>query len=71
MNNEIVGVVSLTCVDGDLHISIDVEFVAIGLDSLVADGLDSLVADLVLELHDVANMDFMVEDIFVAGCDHL
>lgn len=37
VSNEIVGVVSLVCVDGDLHIVVDVEFVANGVDSLIAD----------------------------------
>lgn len=37
VSNEIFVVVSLACVDGDLHIFIDVEFDVFGVDSLVAD----------------------------------
>lgn len=37
MSNEMVGVESLGCVDGDLHISSTVNFVATSVDSLVAD----------------------------------
>ena len=37
VSNEIVGVESLACVDGDLHVAIDVEFFVVGVDSLVAD----------------------------------
>ena len=36
VRNEIVGVVSLACVYGDLHSAIDVEFIVVGVDSLVA-----------------------------------
>lgn len=102
VSNEIIGVVSLACVDGDLHIAIDVEFDVAGMDSLVADlvldlhdtvdlyipdlhmfdmaedlhvllmgDLNLHVSDLVLELHDVANMEYMFEDIVVVGCDQL
>ena len=37
VSNQIVGVVSLACVDGNLHVSIDVEFVVASVDSLVID----------------------------------
>lgn len=35
MRNGIVGVVILACVDGDLHIATDMEFVTTAMDSLV------------------------------------
>ena len=37
VRNETIGVVSLECVNGDLHVVADVGFVAIGVDSLVVD----------------------------------
>ena len=37
MSNEIIGVVILACVVGDLHIVVDVEFFVVGVDSLVVD----------------------------------
>ena len=37
MSSEIAGVLSLGCVDGDLHVSIDVDFIVVGVDSLVVD----------------------------------
>ena len=39
MRNEIVGVVILACVDRNLHVFPDVEFIFAGVDSLVA-GVD-------------------------------
>ena len=44
VNNEIASVVSLACVDGDLHIAADMEFVASDVEFVVA-GVDSLIAD--------------------------
>ena len=37
VRNDIVGAVNLKCVDRDLHISADMEFVVVDVDSLVAD----------------------------------
>ena len=37
VRNETAGVVILACIDGDLHIVADVEFVFVGVDSLVID----------------------------------
>ena len=37
MSNEIASVESLACVNGDLHVVVDVEFVVSGEDSLFAD----------------------------------
>ena len=37
VSNEIAGVKSLACIDGDLHVVADAEFVLVGVDSLVAD----------------------------------
>ena len=63
VRNETVGVVSLECVDGDLHIVVDMEFIATDV-KLVAAGVDSL----------VANVDegFLMKPYvqFVLGCEH-
>ena len=56
VSNEIASVVSLTCVDGDLHVASDPEFVVAGVHSLVADVDESL-----LVKHYVQ---------FVLGCEH-
>ena len=37
VSSEIAGVESLGCIHGDLHISFDMEFVVVGVDSLVVD----------------------------------
>ena len=37
VSNEIAGVVSLACADGNLHVSTDMKFVSIGVDSLIVD----------------------------------
>ena len=42
VSNEISGVVSLACVDGDIHIATDMEFIVFGVDSLVVDVGESL-----------------------------
>ena len=71
MRNEIVDVVILACVDGDLNISIDVEFVATDVGFFVADvelvapGVDSLVAD----VDEGLQMKYYVQ--FVLGCEHV
>ena len=56
MSNEIDSVVSFACVDGDLHIASNVEFFAIGVDSLVVHVDEGL-----LLKHYVQ---------FVLGCEH-
>ena len=84
----------MTCVDGNLYIVVDTEFVVVGVDSLVADvvedlhdttnvyvpNVDLLVVEMAEDLHNflvmdlslhVVDMDFMFEDIVVAGCDQL
>ena len=37
VSNEIVGIASFACVDGDLHVVSDVVFIVAGMDSLVID----------------------------------
>ena len=44
VRNEIVGIVILACVDGDLYITADMEFVIVDVQFVVA-GVDSLVAN--------------------------
>ena len=44
VNNEIVGVMSLACVYGDLHIAADMEFFSTNVEFVIA-SVDSLVAD--------------------------
>jgi len=56
VRNEIIGVVSLACVDGDLHIFSDVNFFSAGVDSLVVDVDEDLL------------MNHYVQ--FVLGCEH-
>ena len=56
VSNEIVGVVSLECVDGDLHVAADARFVATSVDSLVANVDEGL-----LMKHNVQ---------FVLKCEH-
>ena len=63
MSNEIAGVMSLECIDGDLHIAIDVEFVANDVGFFAA-SVGSLVADVdegLLLKHYVQ---------FILGCEH-
>ncbi len=57
VSNDIVGVVSLACIDGDLHIIANVEFVVASVDSLVVDLDEGL-----LLKHYVQ---------FVLGCEHV
>ena len=56
VSNEITGDVSLACFYGNLHVSIDVKFVVVGVDSLVADVEEDLL------------MKHYVQ--FVLGCEH-
>ena len=56
VSNEIASVVSLACVDRDLHVATDVEFVVVGVDSLVANVDEDLL------------MKHYVQ--FVLGCEH-